>query len=664
MIPNPHPLDLQTARHGAQWKALQREQQFRALIEQTSDWIWEVDRELRYVYASPKVYDLLGYTPEEVLGRTPFDFMPLEEALRMREMIDRVMRHPEPFQAVENRNIHRDGTLRTLETSGVPILDARGQLTGLRGIDRDITERKKVEEALQAALARSAQEKARSEAIIAAIGEGLVIVDREFRILYQNQILVELVGNAQGRHCYLAMAQCPTICENCPVAQTFQDGEIHTVEKAEVREGRTVYRELTASPLRDESGQIVAGIELVRDITERKLAEQAIKESERQMREVQRIGQLGSWQYDYETGKLVWSDEIYRILGLSPQEVHPAHQIFLDTVHPEDREMVADRYHRSLEFPCEGYETEHRIVRKNDGAVRYLHQKCEHLRNQAGRVVRSYGMVHDITSHKKAEQRIKALNADLSARALELERANKELEAFSYTVSHDLRGPLTNISSYCQAIAELAGGHLDDQCRSFLESVLQEIEGMDGLITSLLNLSRFAHVKLHTTRFDLSDIVRAIAAELQMHHPQRQVSFDIEEGLMVSGDEKLLRVALNNLVGNAWKFSAGKEHPVIRFGMKRVQGKRVYYLRDNGIGFEMQQSDKIFAVFKRLHPSEEFEGFGVGLTTVQTIIERHRGRIWAEGEPGRGATFFFTLHERTAPIKGATGQTMLGAGAL
>lgn len=664
MIPNPHPLDHQTARHGAQWKALQREQQFRALIEQTSDWIWEVDRELRYVYVSPKVYDLLGYAPEEVLGRTPFDFMPLEEALRMREKINQLLQHPQPFQGVENLNIHKDGTLRTLETSGVPILDPRGRLIGLRGIDRDITERKKVQEALQAALARSSQEQARSEAIIAALGEGLVIVDREFRVLYQNQILIELAGDAQGQHCYLAMGQCPAICDNCPVAQTFLDGEIHTVEKAEVREGRTVYRELTASPLRDESGRIIAGIELVRDITERKLAEQALKASERQMREVQRIAQLGSWQFDYETGTLVWSDEIYRILGLDAQQIPASQQVFLQAVHPEDREMVAERYRSSLEFPCDGYETEHRIVRTSDGALRYLHQKCEHLRNHTGKVIRSYGMVHDITPHKEAERRIKALNADLSTRALELERANKELEAFSYTVSHDLRGPLTNINSYCQAIAELAAEKLDDQCRSFLTNVLQEIRGMDGLITSLLNLSRFAHVKLHTTRFDLSDVVRAIAAELQIHYPDRQASFDIEEGVMVSGDEKLLRVALNNLVGNAWKFSARREHPVIRFGMKRVQGRRVYYVSDNGIGFEMQQSDKIFAVFQRLHPSEEFEGFGVGLATVQTIIERHHGRIWAEGEPGRGATFYFTLHERTAPAaKASVSHAMSGAGA-
>jgi PAS domain S-box-containing protein len=645
MISKPHLKEHEIVGTNAQMSVVESEQRFRDLTENTSDWIWEVDENIRYVYASPKVTDLLGYKPEEVLGKTPYDFMPLEEAVRIRAGIDELLLHPRPFQALENVNLHKDGSLRILETSGVPIFDAQGRFSGLRGIDRDITERKKVERALQEALARSAREKARSEAIIAAIGEGLMIVDREFKVLYQNQILKDLTCAPTEDHCYVLYGKRENICDNCPVAATFQNGGIHTIEKTALRDGVTVYREITASPLLDESGNIIAGIELVRDITERKHAEHALKQSEWQMKEVQRIASLGSWQLDYATGKLVWSDETYRILGLHPHQVPASYKAFLEIVHPEDREDVENRYSESVRSGSNGYEYEHRIVRMPDAEIRHIHQKCEHIKDETGRVIRSYGMVHDITSRKEAESRISALNADLSARAVELETVNKDLEAFSYTVSHDLRGPLTNINSYCQAIAELGGDKLDSQCAGFLDSVFLEVKSMDQLITSLLNLSRFTHVKLNNERVDLSEIAKTVAAELQIHEPERRVSFDIMEGVATPGDRRLLRTVLVNLFTNAWKFSAQKEHPIIRFGVTQSQGGPVYFVSDNGIGFEMSQSDKIFDVFQRLHRKDEFEGFGIGLTSVQRIIERHNGRIWAEGELGKGAKFSFTLYE-------------------
>jgi PAS domain S-box-containing protein len=635
----------QTDSTDTQLALVQSEQRFRDLIENTSDWIWEVDDSIRYVYTSPKVTELLGYTPEEVLGKTPFDFMPAEEAARLRRSIDELVRQPHPFQAIENVNVHKDGSLRVLETSGVPILDAEGRFTGLRGIDRDITERKKVQHALQAALVVTAQEKARSEAIIAALGEGLIIVDREFKIIYQNQVMKDLTGDDSEEHCYVMYGNQRQNCEMCPVAWTFSDGEIHTMEKSAVKDGRTVYREITASPLRDDSGAITAGVVLVRDITERKRSDDALKESERQMKEVQRIANLGSWQLDYATNRLVWSDETYRILGLEPQQIPASYKTFLEIVHPEDREQLEARYSESVKDGSDVYEHEHRIVRNPGGEIRHIHQKCEHIKDDTGQVIRSYGMFHDITLRKEAEERIRVLNSDLSARAAELEMVNKDLEAFSYTVSHDLRGPLTNINSYCQAIFEFCGDKLDVQCVGFMRSVFKEVERMDQLITSLLNLSRFTHIKLVPGSVDLSEMARTIAAELQIREPERRVRFDIVEGIAVPGDGKLLRMVLMNLLSNAWKFSAKKRDSVISFGVTESQGRQIYFVSDNGIGFDMSECEKIFAVFQRLHRREEFDGFGIGLTTVQKIIQRHNGRIWAEGEPGKGATFSFTLHE-------------------
>jgi PAS domain S-box-containing protein len=637
----------------SQLKKTQRTEQLsaeslRGLLENSNSRIWEVDDRLRYVYASPGCRDMLGYHPEDLLDKSPFDFMPVEEALRMRTVFQDLLLQQRPFQGVETVYVGKDGSLRVLEASGVPVFDVKGRFTGLRGIDHDITGRSRAEQALQAALNRSTQEQARLDAIIAAIGEGLILVDPEFRILYQNRHLMDLAGNPMEDHCYVRYGDRENVCDNCPVALTFLDGAIHSTEKALQKDGVTVYREITASPLRDESGRIIAGIEVIRDITERKRAEHALKESEWQMKEVQRIANLGSWQLDYGTGVLIWSDETYRILGLQPHQTPSTYQAFLEIVHPGDLKQVMSSYSESVRNGSAGYEIEHRIVRQPGAEIRYVHQKCEHVRDAGGKVIRSYGMIHDVTSRKLAEEHISTLNADLSARAAELETVNKDLEAFSYTVSHDLRGPLTNINSYCQAIAELGGDRLDEQCTGFLDSVFLEVKSMDQLITSLLNLSRFTHIKLKKRRIDLSEMARTIAAELQIREPERRVTFEIGEGITASGDERLLRMVLVNLFGNAWKFSAQREQPVIRFGMERLQGRPVYFVSDNGIGFEMNDRDKIFAVFQRLHRSEDFEGFGIGLTTVKRIIERHDGRIWAEGEPGNGAKFLFTLHEKPA----------------
>jgi len=645
MISKRRLIEKQTERTKTQRALVLSEQRFRDLIENTSDWIWEVDESIRYVYASPKVTDLLGYAPEELLGKTPYDFMPADEAARIRKGIEELVRHPQPFQALENINLHKDGSLRVLETSGVPIFDAEGRFSGLRGIDRDITERKQAEGAHQEALARLAGEKARSEAIIAAIGEGLCIVDREFKLLYQNRILKDLTSDATDQHCYVAHGNQGKLCDNCPVASTFADGDIHSIEKTMVIEGVTRYREITSSPLRDESGAIMAGIELVRDITERKRSEYVLKESAQQMKEVQAIANLGSWQLEYATNRLVWSDETYRILGLQARRIPASYKVFMEIVHPEDRAELDGRYVESMRQGSDGYECEHRIVRKKSGEIRQIHQKCQHIKDETGRVLRSYGMIHDITERKEAEASINALNAALSARAAELETANKDLEAFSYTVSHDLRGPLTNINSYCQVISELSGDRLDEQSAHFMRSVSKEVERMDQLITSLLNLSRFAHVKLKRERVDLSEIARMVAAELQIREPERLVRFEIAEGISAPGDGKLLRQVIVNLFTNAWKFSAQKENPVIRFGVTQSKGKRTFFVSDDGIGFDMSQCEMIFAVFQRMHRNDEFEGFGIGLTTVRRIIERHNGRIWAEGELGQGARFSFTLNE-------------------
>jgi signal transduction histidine kinase len=234
-------------------------------------------------------------------------------------------------------------------------------------------------------------------------------------------------------------------------------------------------------------------------------------------------------------------------------------------------------------------------------------------------------------------------NETLRRNAAELLAANTELDAFAYSVSHDLRAPLRSIDGFSQVLLEDNAAQLDAAGREALQRVRAASQRMGTLIDDLLKLARVTRAEMRTERVDLSGMAREIAAELQRANPARQVEFTIAQGLEARGDPRLLRVAVDNLLRNSWKYTAKQPQPRIEFGSVAGNGERVFMVRDNGAGFDMKYADKLFGVFQRLHSESEFEGTGVGLATVRRIINRHGGRIWAEGATAQGATFFFTL---------------------
>jgi PAS domain S-box-containing protein len=249
----------------------------------------------------------------------------------------------------------------------------------------------------------------------------------------------------------------------------------------------------------------------------------------------------------------------------------------------------------------------------------------------------------DITDRKRAEEEIEILYNNLLVRAFDLEAANSELEAFNYSVSHDLRKPLTIINGYCQAILELFAENLNPQCREYLHEIYDWTLRMNRLIDALLNFSRLSHCELCLETVDISMMAKSVAVELQQAETDRRVTFRIAEGIKVKGDASLLRVVLENLIGNAWKYTGNEYEAVIEFGRTQVEGKPALFVRDNGAGFDIEYSEKLFIPFQRLPGSDEFKGHGIGLATVERIIRRHGGRVWAEGDIGKGATFYFTL---------------------
>ena len=269
---------------------------------------------------------------------------------------------------------------------------------------------------------------------------------------------------------------------------------------------------------------------------------------------------------------------------------------------------------------------------------RWLHTKKVPILDDDGTPLYLLGISHDITARKLADEELRAAKE-------QAEQASKELETFSYSVAHDLRAPLRGIDGFSQALIDDYGDRLDEVGLGYLARVRKLAQHMAALIDDLLALSRVTRAELDRERVDLSALARAAAARLQRLEPDRQIDLVIEPGLMVDADSRLLSIALDNLLGNAWKFTSKVAAARIELGTEVTASGRAFFIRDNGAGFDMQYVHKLFGVFQRLHSATEYPGTGIGLATVARIIHRHRGRVWAEGAPGQGATFYFTLGE-------------------
>jgi light-regulated signal transduction histidine kinase (bacteriophytochrome) len=252
-------------------------------------------------------------------------------------------------------------------------------------------------------------------------------------------------------------------------------------------------------------------------------------------------------------------------------------------------------------------------------------------------------MVHDITERKRAEEDRDRLLVEVQRRAADLDVANKELEAFSYSVSHDLRAPLRHIDGFSSILEQAYADKLDERGRQYLMYLREGSQKMEQLIDAMLQLSRASRVEMSRQPVNLSDLAQSIVADLQRTEPERPVELDIAPGVVANGDPHLLSSVLENLLSNSWKFTAKGPVTKIEFGVTQKDGRKAYYVRDNGVGFDMAYADKLFVAFQRLHKAADFSGTGIGLATVQRIIHRHGGEVWAEAAVDNGATFYFTL---------------------
>jgi len=380
---------------------------------------------------------------------------------------------------------------------------------------------------------------------------------------------------------------------------------------------------------------------LTAEIAQRKRIEEVLRDSEERYRLLFEANPHPMWVYDTDTlAFLAVNGAAIRHYGYSREEFLA---MTIKDIRPaEDIPLLMDNVSKVSAGLDKAGIWRHR---KKDGAIIFVEIISHNLIFGGKRA--ELVLANDITERRQVEEALRRAHEELELRVRErtaqLEVANEELEAFSYSVSHDLRAPLRGIDGFSQALLEDYADKLDEDGKDYLHRVRAASQRMALLIDDLLDLSRITRSQMHREIVDLSAIARTIAAELSKTQPERQVEFCIAEGIVANADARLLRIVLENLLGNAWKFTQKQPQAKIEFGAVEQGDKPVYFVRDNGAGFDMAYSDKLFGAFQRLHTTAEFPGSGIGLATVQRVIHRHGGQVWAEGAVGQGATFYFTL---------------------
>jgi PAS domain S-box-containing protein len=382
--------------------------------------------------------------------------------------------------------------------------------------------------------------------------------------------------------------------------------------------------------------------DLAWEIVERKKAELAVLESETKLRRIVDTANEGIWVLSPEGITVSVNSRMAEILGYEPLEM--VGRAFSDFMYSEDLEDHHQKMANRRNGVAENYER--RLLRKSGETV-WTQISATPVFDQARSFEGSFGMVTDTTTRKLAVEEIRRLNLELekrvAQRTAQLEAANSELEAFSYSVSHDLRAPLRGIDGFSQLLLEQYHDRLDDNGREYLERVRAGAQRMAQLIDDMLNLSRVSRGDMTIQHVDLSNLAQKVAEDLKAGNPKRDVDFKIQRDVEAMGDGRLLRIVLENLLSNAWKYTSKHPQAHIEFGARWQAGEYAFFVRDDGAGFDMQYADKLFGAFQRLHSSKDFPGTGVGLATVHRIINRHGGRVWAEGIEGQGATFYFTI---------------------
>jgi PAS domain S-box-containing protein len=589
---------------------------------------------------NPAFEQTCGIRAADCLGRGAGEFLPansaeqLAVAFRACQHGRRVVRSEETVDLPLGR--------RWFDIVFVPLANENGRICRIVCLARDVTERLQTLESLRAS----------EERRLVSVWQtplGAIEWSPHGRVVSWNPAAEAIFGwsavEAVGQHFwFLTPPELQGSADEIWHALLEQRGQVRTSLQCVARDGRTLDCEWYSTPLIGDDGRVSGVVSLVQDVTVNVRAAAALRESEARFRGFFELSLVGAAMADLECRWLEMNDRLCTMLGESWSDLKD--RTWLALIHRDDRSPHLAQIQRILDRVADGYTLDARFTRK-DGSTIHTAMNVGCVRKENGAVDHFILVLSDITERTAAEDAVRKLNAELeyrvAKRTSQLAAANHELEAFCYSVSHDLRAPLRAIDGFSQALLEDFSERLDSEGRDYLRRVRSASQRMGELIDALLKLSRVARASLQRTRIDLSSLVRGVAESLATAHADRRVEWFIEPDLFVDADRHLLAVLVENLLGNAFKYTSRKENARIEFGSLPGNGARRFFVKDDGAGFDMTYADKLFQPFQRLHRPDEFEGHGIGLATVQRIAQRHGGRAWAVGEPGKGATVYFEL---------------------
>jgi PAS domain S-box-containing protein len=555
---------------------------------------------------------------------------------------------------VEYRIVRPSGGLRWVRARGFPIRDEHGHPYRLAGIAEDITEGVHMEQVL-----REREASLRRADGIARLAHMVTRPDGTFQSW--SDLLPELIGRdpelvPPDTEAWLAIVHADdrervrAICA-IAAANTVRTEVDYRIVRGD---GQGIHVRQVLDPILDSASRkgTVRWFNTVQDITDQKRAEETLRESERRFSDMLANIELLTVMLDHDARITYCNDCLLEVTGWSREEVLGGD--WFEIFQPPDAGETRVAFESLLEGKSDAQHYTSRILSRK-GAPRLIRWNNSMLRSPSGQVIGTASVGEDVTERELAEDEVRRLNTNLerlvAERTAQLQAANKELEAFSYSVSHDLRAPLQAIQGYAQALQESPTAGLEDTDRHYLERIRSRSAAMDLLIDDLLSLARISRSDLVTTDVDMSALANEVVSELRRADPLRRSEVAVRAGMRARGDAGLLRMVLTNLLANAWKFSGGRETTVIEVGQVAApEGGTTFFVRDQGAGFDPAYSEKLFGTFQRLHTQKEFPGTGIGLATVQRVIDRHGGEVRAEGAVGRGATFYFTLPGRPSGV--------------
>lgn len=616
------------------------EERVRLLLESTEEAIYGVDTEGNCTFVNPACVRMLRYKNEsELLGKN------------MHELIHHTLADGTPYpeercqirlNALQGKSCHSDDEVRwRADGSSFPVeywshpIRRNGEITGVVVTFIDITERKLALEKLN----EQAQ-------IVEQVHDSVIATDMTGKVTIWNKGAERLFGYTAeemlGRPIESIYPEHEhQFLREQVIAPLLEKGR-HEIEARKYRKnGEMFYGHLSMTLQKDSQGNPIGMIGYTIDISERKQAEEALR-----LQAAALESAANGILITDRDGVIIWVNKAFtEITGYSLEDAIGRNPRILKSGE-QDKEFYKDLWDTILA----GRVWRGQLVNcRKDGRLYIDEQTITSVRNEQGEITHFIAVKQDITTRKQVEDELNNYRHHLedlvAKRTAALEAVNEELESFSYSVSHDLRAPLRAIDGFSLALLEDCAGQLDQSGRDYLQRVRNAAQHMAELIDDLLMLSRVGRGEIKRDAVDLSVLAETAIEKLEQQEPAREGVITIEPNLVVEADERLMRIVLDNLLGNAWKYTSRANPARITFGAEERNGQTVYYVRDNGIGFDMRYAHKLFGAFQRLHRPEEFPGTGIGLATVQRIIHRHQGRIWAQSKPGEGSVFYFVLPE-------------------